>query len=265
MSKCGVYKIRCVKTGRFYIGSAANIPKRIERHFLDLENGEHHNIFLQRVYNKYGRKAMKVTVVATTSTVKAARRLEQKQLDKHADNDRLLNIGRTASGGDNLTANPNRKKIVAKITRAVRKQVNGMTEAERKRRFSKPGKKNGMYGKTHTEESRKKMSDALTGRPSHGTKHTESTKRRLSKIAKAKVSKRGYVNPFAGKKHSHETKALIAKKAKGRLPPNTKKVRAGGKTYVSLTAAAKAYDVTPYAMLYRIRSDKQKFKGFYYV
>lgn len=47
---------------------------------------------------------------------------------------------------------------------------------------SKPGKENGMYGKKHSAETRKRMSLARKGRPAtmKGKHHTEETKKKIS-------------------------------------------------------------------------------------
>jgi group I intron endonuclease len=63
------------------------------------------------------------------------------------------------------------------------------------------GPNNHMYGKKHTEETRKKMSAALKGRknPMSGRKHTEET------LKKLRVINAGSGNPFYGRKHTEET------------------------------------------------------------
>ena len=49
-----IYKIINKIDGRIYIGSTINFEKRKKKHLKDLKNNKHHNIFLQRAYNKYG-------------------------------------------------------------------------------------------------------------------------------------------------------------------------------------------------------------------
>lgn len=50
----GVYKIKNIITGDFYIGSSARLNKRLRDHKNKLSKNKHHNIILQRAYNKYG-------------------------------------------------------------------------------------------------------------------------------------------------------------------------------------------------------------------
>lgn len=48
----GIYQITCTRTGKRYIGSSVDIPKRWTSHFWHLRRNRHHNIHLQRAYNK---------------------------------------------------------------------------------------------------------------------------------------------------------------------------------------------------------------------
>ena len=55
----GIYKIQNKNTGKCYVGSAVNIDRRKKKHFLELRNGIHHSLKLQRSYNKHGIDALK--------------------------------------------------------------------------------------------------------------------------------------------------------------------------------------------------------------
>lgn len=50
----GIYKITCVPTGRFYIGSSHDIAVRWYNHQRDLKNNNHNNRLLSRACKKYG-------------------------------------------------------------------------------------------------------------------------------------------------------------------------------------------------------------------
>jgi len=52
----GVYQIKNTLNGDSYIGSAVNIRTRKNRHYSELNKGVHHNIHLQRAWNKYGKE-----------------------------------------------------------------------------------------------------------------------------------------------------------------------------------------------------------------
>ena len=50
----GIYKIIDKRSGRIYFGSSVDVEKRIIQHKRALINNKHHNIYLQRIVNKYG-------------------------------------------------------------------------------------------------------------------------------------------------------------------------------------------------------------------
>lgn len=50
----GIYKIICVPTGRFYVGSAIDLRNRWSTHLYRLRRNMHHNAKMQASWNKYG-------------------------------------------------------------------------------------------------------------------------------------------------------------------------------------------------------------------
>lgn len=50
----GIYIIKSIKSGNFYIGSSNNIYHRLNDHKRCLRNQIHNNFILQKAYNKYG-------------------------------------------------------------------------------------------------------------------------------------------------------------------------------------------------------------------
>ena len=255
MKTCGIYKITCNTSGRFYIGSAANIYKRKKRHFKSLRDGTHHNVFFQRVFDKYGEADFSLRY-SRTATLEEAREREQLLLDKYHGDPRFMNIGRDATGGDNLTNNPNRRKIVKKMTKAVREHMDSLSAEERKVKFGRPGSKNGMFGKTHTEEVKRNLSKQHTGNHYNlGVAKSAEHKEALSASKKLLATQPGYVNPFKGKKHSVETLAFLATVNVGKIPANARKIKIGKKKFKSLTEAGRQLGVVTATILYRIRSD----------
>ena len=74
------------------------------------------------------------------------------------------------------------------------------------------GTTGGMYGKHHSLETKKKMSEARKGEkhPLYGKHLSEETKKKLTEINK------GELNPFYGKTHSNESKRKISDSLKGK-------------------------------------------------
>ena len=60
--KSGIYKIICVPTGKFYIGSAILLKNRWYTHLYHLRN-KHHNKYLQIAFNKHGEENFKFEVI----------------------------------------------------------------------------------------------------------------------------------------------------------------------------------------------------------
>ncbi len=77
----GVYEIRCITTGKFYIGSSVNLRARWNRHLVVLQRGEHHNYYLQQAWSKYGEKQFTFSVLeySASNEVLVA---EQKWIDR---------------------------------------------------------------------------------------------------------------------------------------------------------------------------------------
>lgn len=80
-NSCGVYRIDCLVDKKFYIGSSANIPRRLRAHRSALRNGRHANVKMQAAWNKYGEPAFAYSIVSlcAKSTVLA---VEQKTITK---------------------------------------------------------------------------------------------------------------------------------------------------------------------------------------
>lgn len=59
----GVYQIRCLPTGKIYIGSAVNLRARWQQHRWSLRRGNHRNVHLQAAWNKYGEENFEFSVL----------------------------------------------------------------------------------------------------------------------------------------------------------------------------------------------------------
>lgn len=239
--------------GRFYVGSTGNFLKRITKHFADLKGGIHHNVNLQELYNGGG---VFNTTFAVCTDREHAYEMEELILRDYDGSGFLLNIGRSARGGDNFTLHPNREAIRLKYAMAMV----GLSEEERNRRFSLPGERNGMFGKTHTPEARLKQSVVNIGNThALGVKRSEETKLLLSEIASQRL---GEKNPFYGKQHSNDTKKRIAEAKMGLKPVNTNRIEIDGVTYLSQADAAKALGVSGGTITFRLKSNNKRFSNY---
>lgn len=262
MGEIGTYVLTHVTSRKFYVGSSGQLTKRIDRHYRELNSKKHHNKPLQDLWDKCPKLEISFFY---TETRDDAYNLEQDLLDRYKSSDELLNIGITVKGGDNLTRNPNRKEIVEKILKSLKEKLKVLTSLERKLLYGRPGKKNGMFGRKHTEKTRKQMSLKKKGKPGiKGRKASPEVRARLSLMASKRI---GVKNPFFGKKHTEEYKKRMSEKIKtlGLKPPNSRKVSVDGVEYESLTEGARQLGIGPALMFYRLKSKKDKYSGYQYI
>lgn len=59
----GIYKIVNKENGKIYIGQSTNLAQRKRNHFSRLDRQVHSNIYLQNVYNKYGRDILEFKII----------------------------------------------------------------------------------------------------------------------------------------------------------------------------------------------------------
>lgn len=147
--RSGIYKITNTVNGKFYVGSSADIDKRWYDHKRELMLNIHTNPKLQHSWNKHGENKFTFAIVENVEADQSKLfEREQYYLDALKPYKREIgyNICPIASGGDNITHNPNREAFIEKM-----QSVTG-------------GKNNGMFGKTHTEDAIQKQKDRAKGR-----------------------------------------------------------------------------------------------------
>lgn len=171
---CGIYIIKNKESGAYYIGSSKNISHRWWKHKRRLNKNIHCNQYLQNSWNKYGEKSFEFIVVEETDLQHLIER-EQWWLDKAKSTSGILfNLTFIAGGGDTLTNHPNRKAIIEKMSKIT------------------SGAGNPMYGRKHSEETKKRWSILRQGQfsgskhPQYGKFLSEETKLKIANI-KSKI------------------------------------------------------------------------------
>jgi group I intron endonuclease len=155
----GVYKISNNLSDRYYIGYSTNVNKRFCTHRRKLKQNYHDNIFLQRAYNLDGEDTFKYEIIHICDTQDEAKEIELQYLTDLNIRDKLYNLNYNNSGGDLMTNHPNKEVIREKIIASCKEKLSKMAPEERKQKYGNCGERNGMYGKTHTDEVRKKLSE----------------------------------------------------------------------------------------------------------
>lgn len=137
-TNCGIYKITNVVDGKFYIGSSKVLNRRWAAHKWELKYNRHCNKKLQSAYNKYGAESFIYEVIEYVDEKDIVDR-EQYYIDKldACNRDVGYNLNPLAKGGGGAVGSNNGWYGKGHL------QV---------------GELNPFYGKTHTEETRKKLS-----------------------------------------------------------------------------------------------------------
>ena len=115
---CGIYEIRCLVSGKVYVGSSKNVPGRLYKHRWQLRKGQHYNLHLQRAWDLYGEESFtfkKVSDCALTAQFEE----EQRRFALYTW-DFLYNTSREARQGGTRTGQTQSEKTKQKIGDANR-------------------------------------------------------------------------------------------------------------------------------------------------
>ena len=151
----GIYKIINKIDKKYYVGSSVNIKdyscNRWQRHKYDLKNNNHHNIKLQRAWNKYGEDAFEFIVVEQCEKENLMS-VEQKYLDiAKQEKSKTYNLSFVSENGGILTTE-HRKKISETIKNLWKKS------SYSNNRNTNKGKK------IHSETNKKLFRDLMKGK-----------------------------------------------------------------------------------------------------
>lgn len=247
---CGVYAITLVSSGLQYIGSAQNMVSRQARHIKDLVAGRHHNRHLQAAFDQHGAGDLIFSVVQICGDRDSAYQLEAEILATHEG---LLNVGKGVRGGDNLTRNPDRTRILADIRIGSAAALARLSIEQRRTLYGKVGELNGMHGRHHSGPAKQAMSRFKTGNQyAKGAIRSADQRAAMSALASQRT---GEANPFYGRQHTPETKAKIAAtKAKlpRVLPSNSKEIVIEGVVYLCIRDAMKATGLSRFVIKRRL-------------
>jgi group I intron endonuclease len=233
----GIYAIKNIINNKMYIGSAVNLKNRRRQHFHNLKIGKHHNRHLQSSYNKYGKENFIFIIIEYVEDINLLTTREDYYIEMYESaksengyNKRIIsttNLGlkRSKESRDKLSkakkgkplgkrsepmSQEQRDKISAffKGKPSWNKGIPMREESKKKLSESKKGtqvgENNPFFGKKHTEETRKKMSESHIGK-----KQSEETRKKKSE------SSSGKNNPNFGIEMSEDQKSLISKTSQG--------------------------------------------------
>jgi len=188
----GIYGI--FQGNRVYIGQSSGIDHRWETHKSDLKLNKHHCQFLQRVYNKYGLSSLQFST------------LEVCQLSGLDDLETKVWEDYEAKGFTMMNSKPE-----GGVLRGENHPHYGRKLSPYQReKFITSGKDHHMFGRTHTDEAKAKISKAGLGRT-----HTAEAKAKIAERSKGEnnpmFGMSGDKNPRFGIAHTAETKDKMSK------------------------------------------------------
>ena len=192
----GIYAIVHLATGRKYLGSAMNVGDRWIQHQTRLTLKRHHSVALQRAWDKYGADAFAFRVLLECDP-KNLLFYEQRGFDAWRPE---FNCNKTAGSMFGYRFSDESKLKMAAAARRTRNRL----------------------GKPHTEESKRKISEAKRGR-SNGP-HSPETRAKIGARHKGRIispEQRAKISrTLTGLKQSAETIEKRAAKLRGRkMPP----------------------------------------------
>jgi group I intron endonuclease len=240
----GVYRIVNTANGDAYYGSSKDVDKRLIRHRNELQNNKHHNSHLQRAWDKYGNENFTFELVEEC-TFDLLLQTEQHYLDKNP----AYNIGLKASGGDNLSKNPDKIDIIERIRTTVKLTFDSMTAEEKKFKFSRPQELNPNW------------------RNGSSVKYCKCGKEiaPINKTCRECRDRNKEKNPFYEKTHTKEAKDKIAAQRIGKyFGEQNKPIIIDGVKYRSASYASTILNIPMVTIRWRVLSLNKKFAGYQY-
>jgi len=213
---CGIYRITNKIDGKFYIGSAAQMRRRLRAHLGSLRRGDHKNPHLQRAFIRDGEDSFVMDVLLLCGKEELLQR-EQEFLDLTKCHDDTIgyNISPRADAGPiRIYTDEMRAEISARFK--------GKSKSEEHRKRISEGQKH----RKPTDEMRARISKKLkeffsdpanreaqskrqTGLKRRGTPCTEEMKRKLSE------ARRGIGKPETRKYSVDQIRGWIEMRARG--------------------------------------------------
>ena len=159
----GIYQILNLVNGKIYVGSSNNLYNRRKSHLSRLRNNQHDNKHLQFAWNKYGESNFKFEILQIIKNCKSLVGCEQFWINSTCCTDRKYGYNIAPNAGHPTLGTTLSKSHKLKISEGTKR---ALADPEKRKKISlaNSGSNNYMYGKTHTQEARKKISMTHKGK-----------------------------------------------------------------------------------------------------
>lgn len=181
-----IYKITCVVTDDFYVGSAVKPKRRRWEHWDALKKNKHHCTALQRAWNEYGEDAFDFDVIEEVEDESKLLLIEDMYLAQHAGQQHCYNTALSTQ-----IPSSSQKEVREKIAQSLKdfytenqhpmqgKKHTPETLAKiAANRVPPKGEDHYRFGKTLDEATRKKIGDAQRGVAKAPRVYTEEGRKR---------------------------------------------------------------------------------------
>jgi len=145
---CGIYQIRNLINGKCYVGQSIHLKSRKNDHLGDLRRNQHHNPYLQSSFNKHGETNFIFEILIYCIPEKLTY-YEQLFCDINKAHGLSYNIRECVESNRGIKLSP---ETIKKMCAAQSGKNNP--------NYGKLGKDNPNYGRTHSPETIEKMSKA---------------------------------------------------------------------------------------------------------
>ena len=151
-----IYQIRNVLTDRVYVGLTINLNTRWAYHKRMLNKKSHDNKYLENAWHKYGQDHFVFEVLEEVDTIEE---LEDRELYYITSLPKVYNLlkEKHTQRSPSCPLNRSRGENHYRYGQAVSEEVKEKISKTKKKQY-KQGLEHGMKGKTHTKQSRNKMS-----------------------------------------------------------------------------------------------------------
>lgn len=176
----GIYQIKNLINGKVYVGSSVNIEYRFRCHKCRLNKNNHHSIYLQRTWNKYGEENFEFKIIELVDDENLLIEREQFWIDELSA---VNPEGYNANPFAGRTGGIKGRKLSEEHKRKIGESGKGREVSQETRDKIREGH----LGKKLSEEHKEKMSKRKKGKRSTQAIFSEEDVKKIKTLIRDKV------------------------------------------------------------------------------